>query len=101
MKTFEDVLFRFDQIIENSIEDSSVLGYFPILYREVTKEIEVQLTTGLFSNPTKVKNFTIRFVNKYFEVYDRDFEWQCWNLALNANESVLVFQHILLGINAH
>lgn len=103
MTTLDEVLQKFNVIIDDNLEEGSSLGFFPILYREVTKEIQTKLHDHHFENPRRVRAFTIRFAKKYFEAYETEYEynWHCWKLALQNNSHLTVLQHLLLGMNAH
>ena len=43
MRNINDVINYLDFIIENYYKTSNTLGYFPILYKEITKTVQSKL----------------------------------------------------------
>lgn len=107
MKTIDEVLSRMDQIVEECKSTQCRIGYFGILYRQVTKRIKQGIQSGEFEDNPRMEKLDILFANRFIEAYEL---WKAgknptesWRLAFKASESskYLVLQHLFLGINAH
>jgi hypothetical protein len=107
MKTIEEVLIRMDQIVEECRTDESRIGYFAVLYREVTRRIKKGILAGEFEDNPRMEVLDVLFAKRFIEAYEL---WkshrsptESWKLALEAskNSGLMVLQHLLLGINAH
>ncbi len=106
-KTIDEVLFQLDRIITQSKVDQSRLGYFAILYREVTLAVKKGIADGFFEDGPRMEKLDVVFANRYLEAYQRfqagENPSRSWMLAFDAAEqkNVLVLQHLFLGMNAH
>src|SRR5210317_272220 len=106
MNTIKDVLKRLDTIIYDCKVKNSSLGYFPILYRKVTKRIEQGIANKEFEDNQRMELLDILFAKRFIDAWD-DYQAMgattlSWKLAFEQEKSpLLVMQHILLGINAH
>jgi len=83
----------------------SYRGYFPALYRQVTLRVRQGLSQGRFSDPLALSELTVRFAGRYLDARHKPASDRadCWDRAFDAaaQESPIVLQHLLLGINAH
>jgi hypothetical protein len=80
------------------------LGYFPALYARVTDRVVAGIAEGRFDDGPRMGAFVSRFAGRYIAAVDGDSGrarcWQaCWDVA--GDGSLLIVQHLLLGINAH
>jgi hypothetical protein len=107
MKTLEDVLIRMDQIVTECQQDQSRIGYFAILYRQVTRRIRDGVLAGEFEDNPRMEVLDVLFAKRFIDAYEL---WKAgkkptesWRLAFEAsrNSGHLVLQHLFLGINAH
>ena len=107
MKTIEEVLIRMDQIVAECKASQSRIGYFAILYRQVTRSIRDRIRVGEFEDNPRMEKLDVLFAGRFIESYDL---WksgktptQSWYLVFEASKgnSHLVLQHLFLGINAH
>lgn len=107
MKTIEDVLIRMDQIVAECQQDQSRIGYFAILYRQVTRRIRDGVLAGEFEDNPRMEVLDVLFAKRFIDAYEL---WKAgkkptesWRLAFEAskNSGHLVLQHLFLGINAH
>lgn len=107
MKTIEDVLVRMDQIVEECKNQQSRIGYFAILYRQVTRRVRDGILAGEFEDNPRMEVLDVLFAKRFIDAYEL---WKAgknptesWRLAFEAskNSDHLVLQHLFLGINAH
>ncbi len=105
--TIDDVLGRLDEVVEQSIEDRSRLGYFAALYREVTARVKEGIHSGRFEDGPRMERLDVLFAGRYLRALDTFRSGQAptrsWQVAFRATSrwSPLVLQHLLLGMNAH
>lgn len=107
MKTIEDVLVRMDQIVDECKHEQSRIGYFAILYRQVTRRIRDGILAGEFEDNPRMETLDVIFAKRFIDAYEL---WKSeknptksWRLAFEAskNSDLLILQHLFLGINAH
>ncbi|PZX55966.1 hypothetical protein LV84_02329 [Algoriphagus ratkowskyi] len=107
MKTIDEVLVRMDQIVEECKITESRIGYFAILYRQVTRRIRDGIITREFEDNPRMERLDVLFAGRFINAYN---SWrsgqkpsESWFLAFEEGKANkhLVLQHLLLGINAH
>lgn len=107
MKTIDEVLVRMDQIVDECKSNQSRIGYFAILYRQVTRRIRDGILAREFEDNHRMEKLDVLFAGRFIDAYD---SWQngqkpteSWFLAFEASRAskYLVLQHLFLGINAH
>lgn len=107
MNTINDVLIRMDQIVGECKAQQSRIGYFAILYRQVTKRVRDGILAGEFEDNPRMEVLDVFFAKRFIDAYEL---WKAgnnptesWRLAFEAskNSGHLVLQHLFLGINAH
>jgi hypothetical protein len=107
MKTIEDVLIRMDKIIAECKAQQSRIGYFAILYRQVTRRVRDGILAGEFEDNPRMEVLDVLFAKRFIDAYEL---WksgskptESWRLAFEASKSSgnLVLQQLFLGINAH
>jgi hypothetical protein len=107
MQTIDEVLTRMDEIVGECRVNQSRIGYFAILYRQVTRRIREGILNGEFEDNPRMEKLDVLFANRFIDAYDL---WkigqkpsQSWLLAFEGskNSNHLVLQHLFLGINAH
>lgn len=107
MKTIEEVLVRMDQIVEECKNEQSRIGYFAILYRQVTRRVRDGILAGEFEDNPRMEVLDVLFAKRFIDAYELWIAGQkpteSWRLAFEAskNSGQLVLQHLFLGINAH
>ena len=101
------VLQQLDGIVADARAQSSRLGFFPALYRRVTRRVAEGISSGLFDDGARMNRLDTNFANRYFAALSAHLGGQptpkAWSVAFGAaNEpDVIALQHLLLGINAH
>lgn len=107
MNTINEVLIRMDQIVAECKSEQSRIGYFAILYRQVTRRVRDGILDGEFEDNPRMELLDVLFASRFINAYEL---WKAgkkttesWRLAFEAskNSSHLVLQHLFLGINAH
>ncbi|HEU0121275.1 MAG TPA: DUF5995 family protein [Bryobacteraceae bacterium] len=107
IETIDGVLDALTVIIGSARAGSSRLGYFPALYRRVTREVQRGIAAGRFEDGPRMEKLDVIFANRYLSAYD---DWiagrpasRCWALAFDAasRSDCIILQHLLLGMNAH
>lgn len=105
--SIDEVIAILTEMIEQARAAGSRLGYFPALYRRVTREVKRGIAEGRFADGPRMERLDVIFANRYFAAYDG---WRagqavsrCWLLAFEAGARTdrAIIQHLLLGMNAH
>lgn len=107
-KTIDEVIERLTLIVEDAKAKPSRLGYFAVLYREVTIAVKQRIDRGdYFDDNARMEKFDVNFANRYLAAYDTmqsGFKpTRCWDYAFQVTPQwwPITLQHLLLGINAH
>ncbi len=107
LNTIDDVIATLEAIIGEAEVNEDPLGYFAVLYQKVTIKVKEGIATGYFENGPRMEKLDVIFAKRYIDAW---FAWKhnkpvtlSWKKAfiLSENKSMLVFQHLLLGMNAH
>ena len=104
--TIQNVLKELDVIINESIATNSRLGLFAYIYRRTTSEIASEIALGHFEDNQGLETLDVAFANLYLDAYkaykNNQHVSAVWTFAFdNADESLTILQHIMLGMNAH
>lgn len=101
------VVARLDELIAEARRSESALGYFPALYGKVTRRVAERAAAGGFDDGERMERLLTVFAGRYFEAYD-DYRsggraTEAWRVCFEAadDSSLIVLQHLLLGMNAH
>jgi uncharacterized protein YoaH (UPF0181 family) len=106
-KSIDEVIQHLDSIIATSVQESSRLGFFAALYRQVTIKVKEGIASGRFEDGARMEQLDVIFANRYLEAYDQFRNsvtpTRSWLVAFEAARRwrLLILQHLLLGINAH
>ena len=104
--TIAQVLLELDEIIDECIISNNRLGLFAYLYRRTTAEILKEIELGGFDNNEQLEQMDVAFANLYLHAYknykNAKLVSKSWEFAfINANETLTILQHLMLGVNAH
>ena len=105
--TIDEVIAKLDKIIATTIREKSRLGYFPALYRKVTRAVQAGIQAGDFQDGPRIEKLDVIFANRYLDAYGAYLGGgevsPSWLLAFQAAKTwrPIVLQHLLLGMNAH
>jgi hypothetical protein len=106
-KTIDQVIFHLDEIIQDTKNNKSRLGYFAALYRKVTVEVKKGIGEGQFDDSERMEKLDVIFANRYLTAYDQFINGgeptKSWKLAFDAAKQwrPTVLQHLFLGMTAH
>ena len=107
INTIDDVIKTLQNIIDESIENKSTLGYFAALYQKVTIEVKKGIIDGTFEDGPRMEKLDVIFAKRYISAY-YNFQQQkpittSWEKAFNITDDYwpIVLQHLLIGMNAH
>jgi hypothetical protein len=110
VKTIDDVIREFDEVITWTIEAKTTIGYFAVIYKNATIAIRDAIIRGDFDDPDRMLGFQLTFARRYFRALNAyndygDFVMptHVWAQSFNANakNQPIIFQHLLTGLNAH
>src|SRR6202008_4811607 len=82
-------------------------GYFAALYYKVTSRVRDGIHNGEFEDGARMEKLDVLFASRYLDAYTKWRNGQqpslSWQTAFESTKrsSVLVLQHLLLGMNAH
>ncbi len=105
--TIDQAILEMDEIIKWSKINNSRVGYFAVLYQMVTKRIQSGIANGDFQDNERMELldviFATRYINAWKQWINKEELSDSWKIAFDAtkNNSTLVIQQMLLGINAH
>ena len=105
--TIDEVIARLTEIIDESRQRRSRLGYFAALYRKVTINVKEGIANNDFQNGERMARLDVNFADRYLEAYDLHRQGKqptaAWQVSFEAAERwrPLILQHLLAGINAH
>jgi hypothetical protein len=88
-----------EQLRETAREANSPAGYFPALYARVTDRVVAGIAEDRFTDGARMDEFVVRFAGRYLAAASARCWQASWDVA--SNSSLLIVQHLLLGINAH
>jgi len=106
-KNIDEVIDHLEDIIQASIEEENTLGYFAALYQNVTITVKEKLGTNYFDDDKRMEQLDVVFANRYLSAYVDHKQGhkttESWETAFNSSKdnSLIVLQHLLLGMNAH
>lgn len=106
-KTIADVIIALDAIVQDSVRTQSRAGYFAALYKRMTMAVSDGIRKGQFENGPRMEALDTIFAQRYlaaFNAFKKEEECSAsWQGALTGcgNRSLIVLQHLLLGINTH
>ena len=105
--TIDEVIAQMDRVIERCIRERSRLGYFAVLYRNVTVRVRDAIAAGRFEDGPRIERFDVIFASRYLDAIERFWGNQqpsaSWAAVFQARDawSPIILQHLLLGMHAH
>jgi hypothetical protein len=105
--TIDELLAEFDDLVAWSIASGSPIGYFAAVYRGVTRTVKDKIAAGTFQDNERMTRFDIAFASRYLDAISA---WrrggtvtESWLTSFDRSkdESLVILQHLLLGVNAH
>lgn len=102
-----EVIFHLDTIIAWSKQHQSRIGYFAALYRRMTIAVQNGIAANIFADGKRMEHLDVMFANRYLQAWEAYINKQkctnAWCASFDAcsNKSLIVLQHLLIGINTH
>jgi len=105
--TIDEVILQLEKIIAYCEINNSCAGYFAVLYHKVTRKVKECIADKSFEDGIRMEKLDVIFATRYLSAF---YSWlddkptsQSWKVAFDAyaDNSALVMQHLLLGMNAH
>lgn len=105
--TIDEVILQLEKIIAYCEINNSCAGYFAVLYHKVTRKVKECIADKNFEDGIRMEKLDVIFATRYLSAF---YSWldgkptsQSWKVAFDAyaDNSALVMQHLLLGMNAH
>ncbi len=103
----DGVLERMDRVLERCLRERSRLGYFAMLYRDVTARVRDAIAQGAFEDGPRMERLDVTFAGRYLDALDLYWKGgtptRSWQAAFGCARHwrPIVLQHLLLGMNAH
>ena len=93
-----------DGLRRQARESDDALGYFAGMYARVTADIAASITQGRFEDGERMDRFATIFAELYTRCHRPGATRpRCWQATFDvaADDRLIIFQHLLLGINSH
>lgn len=106
-QTIDDIIAEMDRVIERCIHEKSKLGYFAVLYRDVTLRVRDGIAAGRFEDGPRMERLDVIFANRYLDAlhtyWGGGIPTQSWVVAFEAAHqwAPIILQHLLVGMNVH
>ncbi len=103
----DHVIDQMDAIIDRCIREESKLGYFAVLYRNVTAEVKDRIKAGYFDDAARMEKLDVVFAQRYLDAIHLFWKGKqpsnSWSVAFKTATlpSPIILQHLMLGMNAH
>ena len=107
LETIDAVIVEMERVMQRCLEEKSKLGYFSVLYYNVTLRVRDAIKAGRFEDPVRMERLDVIFACRYLDAINA--YWQgkptsaSWDVAFKAasSRSPVILQRLLLGMNAH
>src|SRR5271168_92105 len=107
VQTINDVISSLDEIVQQSYDEASRLGYFAALYRRVTRAVRDGIATDSFQNGPLMEQLDVVFASRYLDALET-FQTggaasRSWMVAFHGcdDPGLLILQQLLSSMNAH
>ncbi len=107
IQNIQDVISQLTQIEQHCLSTQNRAGYFAALYKRMTAAVINGINTNQFENNTRMDKLDALFAQRYIDAYNCYYSKSpcstSWKTVFDCcNEpSLIVLQHLLLGINTH
>jgi len=107
IQNIQDVVNQLAQIIEQSEATKNKAGFFAALYKRMTVAVMNSINTNQFDDGARMEKLDMIFAQRYLDAYSCFLSKQpcsnSWQFAFDCcmDNSLIVLQHLLLGINTH
>jgi len=103
----DEIIAAMDSTIARCSEESSQLGYFAVLYYDVTVKVREAILAGCFEDGERMEQLDVIFAQRYLDAIAQFWRGEeptlSWMMAFRSTRrwSPTILQHLLLGMNAH
>jgi len=107
INNIQEVVNALIQIVHDCESSKNKAGYFAALYKRMTIAVLGNIQAGNFDDGARMERLDIVFAQRYLQAFNSYFSnANCtvsWKQAFDAckDDSLIVLQHLLLGINTH
>lgn len=107
MTTISEVINALKNITIACKQSGNKAGLFAALYLRMTEAVAEGIKSNFFEDGKRMERLDIAFAKRYIDAYNAYFNGNAcqpaWKIAFDAckDDSLVVFQHLLLGINTH
>src|SRR5271169_3383865 len=98
VNTIDDVIAALDAIIHRAWDEKSRIGYFPALYRRITRAVRDGVNQGQFTDGPLMERLDVVFATRYLDALSAyqsgSKPSRCWRQAFRAcdNDDRLILQ---------
>ena len=107
LENMQDVVNQLNQIIEQCAATKNKAGYFAALYKRMTVAVMNGIAANQFEDGARMEKLDMIFAQRYLDAYTYyaskqpcSLSWQ-FTFDACADDSLIVLQQLLLGINTH
>src|SRR5688572_17762750 len=99
--SIDGVIERIDRIIDRCVRERSRLGYFAVLYRDVTVNVRSAIRAGVFEDSRRMERLDVIFASRYVDAVERFWAGQTptqsWLVAFRSAllTRPIILQHLL------
>lgn len=103
----QDIIDDLSTIVQDCEKSNNKTGYFAALYKRMTAAVLENINAGNFEDGPRMERLDVVFAQRYLDARTGYFSNQScslsWKNAFDASRdnSLIVLQHLLLGINTH
>ncbi len=103
----QDIINDLSTIVQQCETSENKAGYFAALYKRMTVAVLENINAGNFEDGPRMERLDVIFAQRYLNAHTAYFSQQpcslSWKNAFDAcmDNSLIVLQHLLLGINTH
>jgi hypothetical protein len=107
IQNIQDVVNQLTQIIEQCEATKNKAGFFAALYKRMTVAVRDGINANQFEDGARMEKLDMIFAQRYLDAYSAYSSKQLcshsWQFAFDCctDNSLIVLQHLLLGINTH
>lgn len=105
--SIDEVIIQLENIIAYCQINNNCAGYFPVLYHTVTCKVRDCINNKSFLDGARMEKLDVAFASRYLSAFHSWIAGEpmtaSWKTAFDSvsDNSMLVVQHFLLGMNAH
>ena len=105
--SLNEVIAQQEAILNWCRTKESRVGYFAMLYRRMTQQVQEAIAAGQFEDGGRMEKLIVNFANFYLQAWhsyrERLTTGKAWGqVFMNAEKNnLVVLQHLILGINTH